>query len=216
MDEDVVDVVDVSGEPSETADKFRPWVGQFSEGAVAAVTGAGIAWWFWGKSWYAVAVGLFAVMLGYLWGQKAWSRAYGQKVERKAAESIKWPKDWSSRRNVVFRDQEGGPPVEVDLLVQGPGGRRFIVEIKSQSNIEVNRGWFGKSSVRRAGGGRFTVDPVNQVEVAAGVAGGQAVLWFPQAPAVSAVKLRGPGKVLVVRGNQRMLKRALGASGWFW
>ncbi len=89
------------------------------------------------------------------------------------------------------------------------------MEIKSNTGIQVCKSWFSRDvEVRAADGSKLHRDPLKQVTALAGILHGHPVLWFPTARAASILRVGNP-EVIVVLGNSRQLRRAIGARGRF-
>lgn len=91
-----------------------------------------------------------------------------------------------------------------------------MVEIKAQEAIRIRKAWFSSAiEVRGADGRKLPRDPLSQVVALAGILHGYPVLWFPNAATSSIVRVGRP-EVLIVQGNWRQLRKAIGAGGgWF-
>jgi hypothetical protein len=138
------------------------------------------------------------------------ARQHGLAVERKARRSLKLPADWTIDESVPVQGRG-----DADLVLTDPEGTRFVVEIKSNTGIQVRKSWFSRDvEVRAADGSKLHRDPLKQVTALAGILHGYPVVWFPSARAASILRVGNP-EVIVVLGNSRQLRKAVGAGGWF-
>lgn len=137
------------------------------------------------------------------------NRLRGLYIENKYISSLKLPKDWKIERNLVL--PSGG---DLDVLVTDPNKNRFAIEIKSHDGAMLRKKWItGGEYIVRLNGKKFRTDPVKQVELAAEHLGARPVVWFP----VSKIKhpLRLKNGTTIVHGEQRYLKREIGAGSTF-
>jgi hypothetical protein len=134
----------------------------------------------------------------------------GKQIEQGAIRSIKWPEGWSAQANKPL--PSGG---DVDLLVEGPEGERFAIEIKSTSDVTVKMPFLGIGTpkLKTHDGRKLRDDPVNQAIQAAQAVAATPVLWFPKAKPKT-VKI---GELTVVLGNKKRLLKAMDVPlGWTW
>lgn len=162
------------------------------------------------KPAYGLPVTALLAWVGVVLVRRGAARQHGLAVERKARTSLKLPDDWTIDESVPVHGRG-----DADLVVTDPEGTRFVVEIKSNTGIQVRKSWFSRDvEVRAADGSKLHRDPLKQVTALAGILHGHPVLWFPTARAASILRVGNP-EVIVVLGNWRQLRRAIGAGGWF-
>lgn len=149
--------------------------------------------------------------IGVIFIRRGGARQHGISVERRARRSLKLPAGWTIDEGVPVRGRG-----DADLILTDPAGERFVVEIKAQEAIRIRKAWFSSAiEVRGADGRKLPRDPLSQVVALAGILHGYPVLWFPNAATSSIVRVGRP-EVLIVQGNWRQLRKAIGAGGgWF-
>jgi hypothetical protein len=147
--------------------------------------------------------------IGVILVRRGSARQHGLAVERKARRSLKLPADWTIDESVPVQGRG-----DADLVLTDPEGTRFVVEIKSNTGIQVRKSWFSRNvEVRAADGTKLHRDPLKQVTALAGILHAYPVLWLPSARATSILRMGNP-EVIVVLGNARQLRKAVGAGGW--
>ena len=149
--------------------------------------------------------------LGVIFLRRGGARQHGLAVEKKARRSLKLPAGWLVDECVPVQGLG-----DADMLLTDPDGERFVVEIKAHEAIQIRKRWFsGGVDVRGADGRKLARDPLSQVTAVAGILQGHPVLWFPNASKSSIVRIGRP-EVIIVQGNGRQLRKAIGArGGWF-
>lgn len=156
-----------------------------------------------------VTICLTSSVIGLVILGKVWIRYRGTLVERRSVRQLKLPDGWKKESNLPL-SRDG----DLDLLVTGPMGERFAIEIKSYQGVVMKRAMFGKSEELRYRDGRpFSRDPVAQVLKASEEKNASPVIWLPEAPAARLIRMKCG--VLVVQGGPSGLARAIGARKWF-
>ena len=146
--------------------------------------------------------------IGVILVRRGGARQHGAAVERRARKSIRLPEGWTLDESVAVHGRG-----DADLVVTDPDGERYVVEIKANESIQVRKSWFSSAAeVRGADGRKMQRDPLEQVTALAGILHAHPVLWFPKARTSSVVRTGRP-EVLVVLGNWRQLRKAIGAGG---
>lgn len=137
-------------------------------------------------------------------------RSHGLRVERKALRRLKLPATWSIQQNLPVRGHG-----DADVLLESPSGKRYVIEVKAQQRIVVNRGGlFSRPSIKTEDGRHLPRDPLKQVAALASCLNAMPVIWFPDAKVRAITVLKQPPSV-IVQGPQRMLLKAIGArSSW--
>jgi hypothetical protein len=143
---------------------------------------------------------------GGLWFRSALRRWTGKSVEQRSIKSLSLPEGWTVTPNYAIKGAG-----DVDLLIESPTGARYAIEIKSVADISIQRGFLflTRSRLTRGNGKRLSDDPLPQTISNAVAVDAIPVLWCPKARPSKPVKVNG---VLVVLGQQKQLKKALGAS----
>jgi hypothetical protein len=164
------------------------------------------------RMWEGLAVTIPMVVIGALALRSGFARYWGGVVEKTAIASLKWPSGWQASANQPL--SKGG---DVDLLVEGPDGERFAIEIKSQSDAQLKTGWLGLGTpkVVDSAGRKLKGDPIGQAIANADAMAAQAVLWFPKARIKKTSVLPSKGLIVVMGGNKPLLK-AIGARVSWW
>ena len=160
---------------------------------------------------YALPITGVVAWIGVILVRRGGARQHGLGVERQARKSVKLPEGWTLDESVAVHGRG-----DADLVVTDPDGERYVVEIKANEAIQVRKSWFSSAAeVRGADGRKMPRDPLEQVTALAGILHAHPVLWFPKARTSSVVRIGRP-EVLVVLGNWRQLRKAIGAGGgWF-
>jgi hypothetical protein len=162
------------------------------------------------KPVYGFPVTIVLAWIGVILVRRGAARQHGLAVERKARKSLRLPADWTIDESVPVAGRG-----DADLVLTDPEGTRFVVEIKSNMGIQVRKSWFSRQvELRAPDGSKLHRDPLKQVTALAGILHGNPVLWFPSARASSILRIGNP-EVIVVLGNWRQLRKAVGAGGWF-
>lgn len=181
---------------------FAPWVVFYQVGAVLCI--AGISGFFIATdlSQKGMCVGL--LVLGIAFIQRGFIRARGKLVESRAVRSLSLPSGWKFEANVLLPGLG-----DIDLLITDPKECKFAVEIKSYNGVKKR--WFSDKLVK-LNGSKLDRDPVAQVRLCARRIGGTPIIWLPNA---SGPRIKLSDGTLVVQGAERQLRRAIGASSWF-
>ena len=189
--------------------RFYPWKWQLASGVFLLVAGVAIAA-IGSEHLLAMLVGILTAMAGATLVGKAEVRQHGQKVEGIALSGLTLPQGWTIEPN--YRLKTGG---DLDLFLSHLNGTRFAIEIKSQEGALLKRSQFGmQEELLRLNGKRFDKDPIEQVLNAASHVNAIPVIWFPNAKLARTYHLRCG--VIVVQGDQRLLKHAIGSRRkWF-
>lgn len=137
------------------------------------------------------------------------ARVHGKRVERAAQASLKLPEGWEQRDNV--RQARGG---DVDIVVVSPVGERFCIELKSQEKVRYVTRFWRRQEGFKVGNRWLAPNPADQACHQARRLSGKPVLWFPRARHRQILTTRTG--CLVVFGPARTLRRALGATPWWW
>lgn len=191
---------------AETEDKpYEPWANQLALG-YGLLAGAVLSALLFGQKvmlWCSIPAALVAIVLL----NKAFIRKRGKVVENKAISSLKLPAGWSAEGNVML------PGVgDLDLLITGPGDKRFAIEIKSYECLKKG-GWLFGQKLVKGSGKKLTSDPEAQAVRNAEMVNAQPVIWLPEGTGKNFNMRSG---LRVVHGNERALRRAIGASRyWF-
>jgi len=184
--------------------RFYPWKWQLASGLGLLAAGIAIAV-VGSEHLLAMLVGISAAMAGATLVGKAEVRQHGQRVEHLALSGLTLPDGWTVEPN--YRLKTGG---DLDLFLSHLNGTRFAIEIKSQEGALLKRSSFGMNEeLLRLNGKRFDKDPVEQVLNAASHVNAIPVIWFPNAKLARTYHLRCG--VIVVQGDQRLLKHAIGS-----
>ena len=189
--------------------RFYPWKWQLASGVFLLVAGVAIAA-IGSEHLLAMLVGILTAMAGATLVGKAEVRQHGQKVEGIALSGLTLPQGWTIEPN--YRLKTGG---DLDLFLSHLNGTRFAIEIKSQEGALLKRSQFGmQEELLRLNGKRFDKDPIEQVLNAASHVNAIPIIWFPNAKLARTYHLRCG--VIVVQGDQRLLKHAIGSRRkWF-
>jgi hypothetical protein len=157
---------------------------------------------------YALPVTAVLGWIGLILVRRGGARQHGIAVERSARRSVKLPAGWMLDESVPVHGRG-----DADLVVTDPDGERYVIEIKSNQAVKIRKPWFGgKAEVRSADGSKLPRDPLAQVVALAGILHGHPVLWFPKGAKASIIRIDDP-EVIVVQGNWRQLRKAIGAGG---
>jgi hypothetical protein len=133
-------------------------------------------------------------------------RRYGKRIEERAAASLRriLGDDAQVRHSVPV--PTGG---DADLVVDLPDGRRWVIEVKSNRSVRVDKRLFRPHQIVHARTGKRLDEAdafLQQARRNAEVLGGQAALWFPAATRSSSGQV---DQALVVAGSARYLARRL-------
>jgi hypothetical protein len=153
-------------------------------------------------------LGTGLIFFGWLLAGQAWRRWLGVHVERQAFKRLKLPAGWTAHHG--YPSPLGG---DIDVFIKSPGGQQWAVEVKSKRDVHSRRAFMGLGSryLCDAQGRRLAPQDLRQAQDNAQAASARAVLWYPRAAGPS-VQVEG---CLVVLGDARRLRRAIGAS-WWW
>jgi hypothetical protein len=199
---------------------FRPWLKPLLWGVALSAFGAaafGLSALLDPTTPHILGVVLSAssLCIGVVMIRNGLARLYGQRVEASAAQRLlkALPAHCSTRLAVAL---PGGGDVDIQIDDR-LNNRQWLVEVKSHSGVEIR--WkfpFGLgSTLRPLGGGRFKVDPLEQVLRQAAARGMAPVIWFPRARVKQVNRLRREG-VVVVQGDEKVLMTALKLRRTLW
>lgn len=143
---------------------------------------------------------------GLLMLERGSARQHGLAVEKCALRKIKLPSGWEMETSVPISGKG-----DADLLITSPDDVRFVVEVKAQRDIVVNRGYLGGGAqILGRGGKKMPRDPLAQVVTLGGILQAFPVLWFPDGRGTPVTRIGNP-EVIVVQGKERVLLKAIGA-----
>lgn len=147
-------------------------------------------------------------LIGFMLLSNGWVRYRGTLVEKRSIRRLRIPASWRMESNVKLRQGD------LDVLLRGPDGQRYAVEIKSFRGVKLKRGAGGVEELRYKDGRPFSKDPVAQTLRAAEETNALPVLWLPEAPPAKTFQMQCG--LIVVQGNGKSLLRAVGARhAWF-
>ncbi len=201
---------------------YRPWKSDFSDGLMMLAGGvataailvhAGVF-----PNWHHLqslpnligAIGSLVALFGAARIKRGMVRSRGKSVERRAAQSVRKrvPKSVSVEESVMLPGWGG----DADILVTDTrSGRRWCVEVKSQTMVQMRRGLFTKGALlynpvsRR---GNFNPrKAIAQARAVAAKFGAEPVLWFPAAARMQPSSYGTLDGVLIVCGPAKLLLR---------
>lgn len=194
---------------------FKPWRKGFWIAAAFGLPGAGAAY-------YAVTTkplqlkvlggGVVAMWVSWVVFKGAYARWLGKQVETASVKSIKLPDGWTLESGVLVPGAG-----DVDLVIEGPDGKRFAIEIKSNQDVRVASGipFFTKPKLETRDGKSLPAAFIAQAAKNAERVDAAPVLWFPKARNSS---VHAIGEVQVVLGDKTKLLKAMGCkkSGFSW
>ena len=132
----------------------------------------------------------------------------GKQVEISSVRQLKLPDGWKGQHE--YRIPKG----DIDILIEGPTGDRFAVEIKALESLVINQPIFGlgKMTLSDRTGRKLRDDPFPQTISNARFVNARPVLWLPKATGKTQTLRNG---VTVVYGSSKALRKAIGVPpGW--
>ena len=194
---------------------FKPWRKGFWIAAALGLPGAGAAY-------YAVTTqplqlkvlggGVVAMWASWIVFKGAYARWLGKQVEAASVKSIKLPDGWTLESGVLVPGAG-----DVDLVIEGPDGKRFAIEIKSNQDVQVASGipFLTKPRLETKEGKSLSGAFLAQAAKNAERVDAAPVLWFPKARKTAVQEI---GKVQVVLGDKTKLLKAMGCkkNGFSW
>lgn len=194
---------------------FKPWRKGFWIAAALGLPGAGAAYYAVSHQPLQLKVlggGVVAMWASWIVFKGAYARWLGKQVESASVKSIKLPDGWKLESGVLVAGAG-----DIDLVIEGPDGNRFAVEIKSNQDVQVASGipFLTKPKLQTKEGKSLPAAFLAQAAKNAERVDAAPVLWFPKARNTSIQEI---GKVQVVLGDKTKLLKAMGCkkSGFSW
>lgn len=194
---------------------FKPWRKGFWIAAALGLPGAGAAYYAMSTQPLQLKVlggGVVAMWASWIVFKGAYSRWLGKQVESASVKSIKLPDGWTLESGVLVPGAG-----DVDLVIEGPDGKRFAIEIKSNQDVQVANGipFLTKPKLQTKEGKSLPAAFLIQASKNAERVDATPVLWFPKARTASVQKI---GNVQVVLGDKAKLLKAIGCKeiGFSW
>ncbi len=151
--------------------------------------------------------GLVVVVMGLSLFKRGKTRIYGKIVEKKAIHSLRIPRDWDVKPNMLVPGLG-----DIDLVLESTDAQRWAIEIKSQQNIQLKKSWFSTPKILHQDR-PLTPNPIEQMERNAEFISATGVLWYPKASTQKRYRLRSGH--WVVLGTRKQLEKAIGVRSWF-
>lgn len=161
-------------------------------------------------SLFGYGFGALIGLVGYGLVKSAMIREDGVETEQNSIHDLskQLPNGWALESNVELG--QGG---DLDVLLTAPGGTKYAIEIKSYVCVKPVKRFFSVVGIAGCDGKKAPEDAIAQVlSAAAQVGADHAVVWLPRA---SGKVIMVNGAVPVVRGDEKLLRKYLGATNLF-
>ncbi len=181
-------------------------------GLLALFWGAQLAWNFYGREPWVVAVGGGLSALAFVWIWVVQRSDAEQRFVTRALRTVVWPERWKVMRNKILRDR-----ARVRTLVARGDGLQFAVGIMPWKGFSEVKDALGRDTGRWIRGdarplSRSQMGSLKELLQAGKSLGQPAILWLPKVPSGRNAR-HADGDLYVVTGSARHLVQAIKSWG---